>query len=109
MAVSLGRRFGDHVRALRGARGLTQERLAEASGLAPETIRGIERGAYSPTLETLAKLCDGLGVSLATLFHTFEQGRRDDVAELADFLATRTPREVRTVARLARALVAEDR
>jgi transcriptional regulator with XRE-family HTH domain len=107
MPMSLGRRFGAHVRALREARHLTQEALAELSDLSVDAIRRIERGAFSPSLNTLAGLAGGLEVSLATLFEGFDRGRRDDVAEVADYLATRTAREVRTVWRIVRALFEE--
>jgi len=90
MPISLGRRFGAHVRTLREARRLTQESLAERSELSVDAIRRIERGAFSPSLNTLAGLAKGLEVSLASLFAGFDRGRRDDVAELADYLATRT-------------------
>jgi transcriptional regulator with XRE-family HTH domain len=107
MPISLGRRFGAHIRALREARHLTQEALAERSELSVDSVRRIERGAFSPTLNTLAALAKGLEVSLASLFESFDRGRRDDVAEIADYLATRTAREVRTVWRVVRALFDE--
>jgi transcriptional regulator with XRE-family HTH domain len=107
MPISLGRRFGAHIRALREARHLTQEALAERSELSVDSVRRIERGAFSPTLNTLAALAKGLEISLASLFESFDRGRRDDVAEIADYLATRTAREVRTVWRVVRALFDE--
>jgi len=107
MPISLGRRFGAHVRTLREARRLTQEALAERSELSVDAIRRIERGAFSPSLNTLAGLAKGLEVSLASLFAGFDRGRRDDVAEIADYLATRTAREVRLVWRVVRALLDE--
>jgi transcriptional regulator with XRE-family HTH domain len=87
-----GRRFGKHVRSLRLARGLVQEVLAARSGLSADTIRRLEHGSFSPSLETLRKLCIGLDLRLSTLFESFELGR-DESRELADLLACRTPRE----------------
>ena len=107
MPISLGRRFGSHIRALREARDLTQEVLAEKADLSVDAVRRIERGAFSPSLNTVAKLAKGLDVSLASLFEGFDRGRRDDVAELADYLATRTAREARTAWRVVRALFDE--
>lgn len=46
--------FGSHVRMLRCARGLTQEVLAELSKLSADTIRRLERGSFSPSLDTLS-------------------------------------------------------
>ncbi len=67
-----GRRFGRLVRRLRNARGLTQEALAERANLAADTIRRMEHGSFSPSLETLAKLVVGLDSSLTTVFAAFE-------------------------------------
>lgn len=60
------------VRRLRNARGLTQEALAERANLAADTIRRMEHGSFSPSLETLAKLVVGLDSSLTTVFAAFE-------------------------------------
>ena len=57
---------GERVRAIRLERGLTARELAEASGLALNTISLIERGKISPTVATLHKLATALGVSLAS-------------------------------------------
>ncbi len=105
---SLGERFGGHVRKLRLSRGLTQEDLAESSELSVDAIRRIERGAFSPSLDTLRKLCVGLDISLRTLFQGFERPRTDDVAEICDYLQGRNPREVQLAWRVVRAMF-EDR
>jgi transcriptional regulator with XRE-family HTH domain len=65
-------RLGRLVKQLRKARGFTQESLSERSGLASDTIRRMEYGDFSPSLETLIKLCGGLDTSLATLFASFD-------------------------------------
>jgi transcriptional regulator with XRE-family HTH domain len=65
--------FGAHVRDLRVARGLTQEELAERSELHADTIKGLERNTFQPSLRTLRKLAKGLGeLSLSQLFQGFE-------------------------------------
>lgn len=101
---SLGERFGVHVRKLRVARKLTQEELAELSDLSVDAIRRIERGAFSPSLDTLRKLCTGLDISFRTLFHGFERQRRDHVAEICDYLERRNSREVQVAWRVVRAM-----
>ena len=67
--------FGKHVRSLRRARGLTQEVLAERSGLSADTVRRLEHGSFSPSLVTLNKLCVGLDLRLSSLFESFELRR----------------------------------
>lgn len=46
----------------RRAMGLSQTELAERSGTAQAVISRIERGAVSPSLDTLSKIAKGLGM-----------------------------------------------
>lgn len=69
---SLGVRFGQQVRTLRRQRGWSQGQLAEAAGASEEWIRRIERGARSPSFDTLEALSMALGVSVARLFQERE-------------------------------------
>jgi len=55
------------VRLLRTARGWSQEKLGERTGLDRTYVSGIERGVRNPTLTVLEALANGLGVSLAEL------------------------------------------
>ena len=65
-------RFGELTKSLRDARGLTQEQLAERSGLSADTIRRAEHGDFSPSLKTIGKLARGLDLDLSTLFTAFD-------------------------------------
>ena len=49
------------------ARGLTLEELAELSGVSRAMISKLERGEKNPTLVVVAKLAEGLGVTLSRL------------------------------------------
>jgi transcriptional regulator with XRE-family HTH domain len=99
--------FGWYVKRLRHARGLTQEQLAERCGLSSDTIRRLEHGSFSPSLDTLIKLCEGLSLSLSTLFSAFELGERDDAREITDLLASRPPHEYQLAHRVLRTLFYE--
>ncbi len=101
------REFGKHVRSLRRARGVTQDALAQRSGLSADTIRRVEHGSFSASIDTLRKLCSGLGVAPSTLFESFELGRHDDRRELIDLIATRNTAELALVARIIRVLLDE--
>ncbi len=57
--------FAELLKALRDKAGLSQNGLAERSGVAVSTIRQFEYGMREPTYGTLVKLARGLGVSLA--------------------------------------------
>jgi transcriptional regulator with XRE-family HTH domain len=65
-AVSSGR-MGGRVRELRRGRGLTLEELAGLSGVSRAMISKLERGEKNPTLVVVAKLAEGLGVTLSKL------------------------------------------
>lgn len=52
------------VTVLREHRGLTQEDLAERTGIDQADISRIERGSANPTERTLARIGDALGVEL---------------------------------------------
>lgn len=86
---------------------MTQEMLAHRSGLSADTIRRLEHGSFSPSLETLRKLCSGLDLLLSTLFESFEIGTRCERRELTDLLATRTARELVMAIRVLRSLFDE--
>lgn len=62
------------IRALRKARGMTLEQLAEQSGVSRSMISLIERQETSPTAAVLNKLADALGVSLPTLLAVEPEG-----------------------------------
>jgi transcriptional regulator with XRE-family HTH domain len=61
-------RFGKRVQSLRHIRGLTQERLAERTGLSVEYISKVERGLASPSFRTIARLSNVLDVPVLALF-----------------------------------------
>ena len=43
---------------------VTQETLAEISGVGLRTLKQLESGNGNPTLETLQKICDALGLEI---------------------------------------------
>ena len=104
MASAVDREFGVQVRNLRQERGLTQESLADRSTLSIDAVRGVEHGAFSPTLGTVRKLASGLNVSLTTLFSRFQRKRHDLLDEVCDYLSNRTRREIALAWRVIRAM-----
>lgn len=60
-------RVGAALKHWRSHRELTQEALAEQSGLTNKFIGEIERGVGNPTIETLDKLASALGIELSDL------------------------------------------
>src|SRR2546422_3484867 len=60
--------LGDRIRALRNERELQQRQLAEKAELTPSMVSQIESGRLTPSLNTLRKLADALGVTIAAFF-----------------------------------------
>ena len=68
--------FGRRLRALREARGLSQERLGKGAKLTGKFIGELERGQKSPTLDSLARLAPVVGVKLEELVKGMGDHRR---------------------------------
>lgn len=60
--------LGKRVALARKDCGLTQQELANQTGLASRTVQAIEKGHKNPTYKTLLRLAMRLGISPGTLF-----------------------------------------
>ena len=58
------KQIGTAVRNRRKFLKITQEDLADISGISEGTLRDIEKGLANPELESLMKLCEVLGLKL---------------------------------------------
>lgn len=67
MAGSILGRFGQRVRDLRRARGLSQEAFAARCGLDRTYLGGIERGERNVALRNITIIAKALGLSLSEL------------------------------------------
>jgi transcriptional regulator with XRE-family HTH domain len=68
MRTDILTRFGRRVRALRTARGQSQETFADACGIDRTYISGIERGRRNVGLKNIEVIANALGVTLSELF-----------------------------------------
>jgi transcriptional regulator with XRE-family HTH domain len=79
--VALGRA----VRLRREEIGLTQEELADAAGLDPTSVRGLERGIANPTWDVADRVARALGLA------PHELSQRADELETKDRRPTNQP------------------
>lgn len=61
-------RVGSRLKALRAARGLTMEQVAEAVGVNKSFISKLEADAVAPSVATLLRYCDAVGIRPGSLF-----------------------------------------
>lgn len=62
--MDVRKKFGKQLRALREARGWSQEEFADRAGLHRTYVSAVERGVRNPTLSVLERLAKALGVSI---------------------------------------------
>ena len=62
------KQFGQRIKDLRLARGLSQEEVAFRAGMHRTYFGGIERGERNPSLKNIAAIARALDVALAELF-----------------------------------------
>jgi len=74
---------GSRLRVLRQERGMSMRAVARASGLSTNALSMIERGRTSPSVSTLYKIADALGVPI-TAFFRVEIPRQDVVFRKLD-------------------------
>ncbi len=71
-------RFAVRLRQIRTRQGLSQDRLAERSGLSTDGISNLERGINTPGLDTVWILRTALDVPIWELLDFMEQGEAPD-------------------------------
>ena len=60
------------VREMRTQRGMTQEQLAELTGVARQSIISIEKGHFMPSIETALRISRALGAPVERIFRLTE-------------------------------------
>jgi transcriptional regulator with XRE-family HTH domain len=94
-ARSVQHRLGERMQALRADRDFTQEVLAARIGISQKYLSELERGAKSPSWQTLVAIAHkGFEMKLATLLFGIDEEVGAEVKHLNDVLAGRS-KEVR--------------
>ncbi len=70
-------RIGEKIKTLREQQALSQRALADLAGISAAALSQLEAGQSSPSVATLEKLADGLGIAIAAFF--IETGESSDI------------------------------
>ena len=65
------KRGGQAIQRIRKERGMTQEDLADKSGISSNTVSRIERGLLIPALPTLIDICNALGTGADSILAAY--------------------------------------
>jgi len=76
--------IGLTIKKRRETQSLSQRSLAEQAGISAAALSQLESGRASPSVATLEKLADGLGVSIASFFIQAEEARDIEIFNLND-------------------------
>ncbi len=68
MQTNLKTQFGLRLKVLRKQADLTQDQLAESTGLTVESISNIERGVFGPKFDNLENIARVMNVEVKVLF-----------------------------------------
>ncbi|MDC0718626.1 helix-turn-helix domain-containing protein [Nannocystis bainbridge] len=106
--------LAQRIRAIREERGLTQQSVARAAGIASDMVSRLENGHYtSPGLRTLLRIADGMGVPLALLLPELPgpaASPESTLLALLNSVAQRAqPQELELLLDLARVVIGRDR
>ena len=106
--------LAQRIRAVREERGLTQQAVARAAGIASDMVSRLENGHYtSPGLRTLLRIADGMGVPLAALLPELPgptSSPESALLALLHSIAQRAePHELELLLDLAKVVVGRDR
>lgn len=77
---------GRRIKLFRSIRGWSQEKLALQAEINPAFLGHLERGLKVPTVTTLMKITDALGITLSEFFSDFQSETSDPDAEKQEIL-----------------------
>ena len=98
---------GGRIKKLRVSLGLSQQALAERGDISVDAVGKVERGVYSPSLETLDRIAAGLAVPLADLLkiRASSAPKRSSLKRAEGLLASATPAQLKVVIPVLRSLL----
>jgi transcriptional regulator with XRE-family HTH domain len=70
-----GKSYGERIRGLRELQELTLKEVASQAGISESLLSQIERNKVSPSIDTLIRIADALGVDMEHLFRDYRKQR----------------------------------
>lgn len=108
--TTLRNSVGERIRAIRKMKGLTQQQLAELSGLDDAYIGSVERGERNFSIDTLEKIISGLNISPYDLFYNQDKNndeyseKYNSIEEYSIILSSLSPKQIQAIRKIVRAL-----
>ena len=90
------RTIGNRLLTIRKKAGLTQNELAELSGLSDRTYADIERGTVNMRLETILLICKALKITPDDILTSRNVSIKEEMSELIDLLESCSLHEQQT-------------
>lgn len=95
--------IGNRIKEIRTAKGWTQAKLAEESGVEPSNISHIERAATKLSLPTLVNIANALGVTLDEIaYGSLVKSSHVSIKMIDEILADCSPEELKSIAEVIR-------
>jgi len=99
-------KIGKRIQEFRRKKGLTQEKLAEITGVSPHHFSSWERGEYNINLKSLVLIIDALGCSADDLFcDVIKEGYKTRASRLSDMLERLPQNEQNKVLAIVEAII----
>ena len=100
------KRLGRRVRHFRTELGLSQEKVAEESGISSKYMSDLERGEANVSIQVLERVAANLGITPTELLDNEHEAKRDLlISEIKDFLDTASDEKVRLMYRIMKVLI----
>lgn len=91
--------IGSRIREIRKSKKMTQEKLAELSGVEPSNISHIERAATKLSLQTLVSIANALDVTLDEIvYNNLNKSTHVSIKLIDELLADCSPDELKALA-----------
>ena len=86
--------IGQRIRKLRLKQGFKAKDFAREVNISRVYLNEIERGTKTPSLDTMQKICDALGITLAHLFSVEDKDRSMEYCQLLENAKELSPEQL---------------